>query len=89
MIEILGGAAGGAAIWHLVVWILKRDRVRVGQDIRDLWDEMNKIKAEQASLREKVAGLPSREDLQRMEAKLEKKIDELTKLVLEAMRSRS
>lgn len=92
VVEVFGSAAAGAFLWQIGAWLIRRDRARVDEDRRDdkaeiqrLWDEVERVKREQSDLREKIAGLPTRADIQRLEERLEQKIDELTRVVLEAL----
>lgn len=95
--DFISGIAAGSAgpiIVQALMWLARRDRQRIDADqesIRaeqsELWLALEDVKREQASLRERVAGLPNREELQRLEERLEKKIDDLGMRILDALSS--
>lgn len=87
--ELLTGAAIGVSpviLWKVVAWFATRDRARADEDRRDLWAELNKVKKEQSELRAIVAALPIKGDIERLEERLDKRLDDLTRLILDAIK---
>lgn len=87
--DMFTGAVLGASpmiLWKVIAWFAARDRARSDEDRRDLWTELNKVKTEQADLRAKVAALPIKGDIERLEERIDKRLDDLTRLILEALK---
>jgi uncharacterized membrane-anchored protein YhcB (DUF1043 family) len=88
----LASLLGGGALGSLIVWFLKRDRGQVDKDqdanrreIEKLWGELDRVKREHAELAKEMASLPAREELQRMEERLQRQIEILSERILSAL----
>lgn len=87
--DLLTGAVIGATptlLWKVIAWFATRDRKRQDEDMRDLWTELEKVKGDQAELKSKVAALPLRGDIERLEQRIEQRLNDLTQLILDAIK---